>query len=115
MTGLSGSGPAYVYSFINAMIKGGEEQGLSRELSEQLAFQTLRGALEMISVTGNEIEELITQICSPNGTTVAGLGVLRETLFEDNIKKAISTATNRSKQLCFENKVGTITSQKPCQ
>ncbi len=115
VTGLSGSGPAYVYSFINAMIKGGEEQGLSHELSEKLAFQTLRGALEMITVTGSEIDELIVQICSPNGTTVAGLGVLKETFFEDNIKKAISTATNRSKQLCFENKVGIITPQKTCQ
>lgn len=103
VTGLSGSGPAYVYSFLSAMIKGGEQLGLSHEDAGDLALQTLRGAIEMLTVTGDGPEELTRQICSPNGTTLAGLGILKSQHFQDNIVDAIRAATNRSAELRVEN------------
>lgn len=104
VTGLSGSGPAYVYAFLGAMIEGGEQLGLSHNDAGDLALQTLRGAIEMISVTGDDPAELTRQICSPNGTTLAGLGVLESHHFQENIVDAIRAATHRSEELRLENR-----------
>lgn len=99
VTGLSGSGPAYVYSFLEAMIDGGHRLGLSQKESTELVLQTLRGAVEMMTATGMKPAELSQQICSPNGTTVAGLAVLRQNHFKESVMEAIKAATLRSKEL----------------
>ncbi len=99
VTGLSGSGPAYVYSFLEAMIDGGHRLGLSQMESTELVLQTLRGAVEMMTATGMKPSELSQQICSPNGTTVAGLAVLNENHFKESVMEAIKAATLRSKEL----------------
>ena len=104
VTGLSGSGPAYVYTFLKAMIEGGEQLGLSHEDAGELALQTLRGAIEMVSATGTDPSELTRQICSPNGTTLAGLKVLESHHFQENIVDAIKAATHRSEELRLENR-----------
>lgn len=103
VTGLSGSGPAYVYTFLKAMVEGGEQLGLSHEDAGELALQTLKGAVEMLTVTGDDPAELTKQICSPNGTTLAGLGILQSHHFEENIVDAIRAATQRSAELRQEN------------
>lgn len=99
VTGLSGSGPAYVYSFLEAMIEGGHHLGLSQKESTELVLQTLRGAIEMMTATGMKPSELSQQICSPNGTTVAGLAVLNQNHFKESVMEAIKAATLRSKEL----------------
>jgi pyrroline-5-carboxylate reductase len=104
VTGLSGSGPAYVYTFLKAMIEGGEQLGLSHADAGELALQTIRGAIEMITVTGDEPSELTRQICSPNGTTLAGLSVLESHHFQENIVEAIRAASRRSEELRLENR-----------
>ncbi len=103
VTGLSGSGPAYVYTFLKAMVEGGEQVGLSHEDASELALQTLKGAIEMISVTGDDPAALTKQICSPNGTTLAGLGILESHHFEETVVEAIRAATQRSAELRQEN------------
>lgn len=103
ITGLSGSGPAYVYSFLEAMIEGGETLGLSNEESKEFAIQTLKGAVEMIKATGNTPKELSAQICSPNGTTVAGLKVLKDLNFKGIVMEAIKAAAVRSRELRMSN------------
>lgn len=103
VTGLSGSGPAYVYTFLKAMVEGGEQAGLSHEDAGELALQTLKGAVEMLTATGDDPAELTKQICSPNGTTLAGLSILEYHHFEENIVDAIRAATHRSSELRQEN------------
>ena len=82
VTGLSGSGPAYVFSFIRALIAGGVEAGLTHEASRELALQTVFGAVELLRQSQQTPEELIAQVSSPGGTTVRGLEVLAARGFE---------------------------------
>ena len=78
VTGLSGSGPAFVYQFIAALRDGGVCLGLSVEAATQLAAQTVLGAAEMVIQTGRDPGELTNDVTSPGGTTLAGLKVLEE-------------------------------------
>lgn len=99
VTGLSGSGPAYVYLFVEALIAGGVRAGLDRELATELAFQTIAGAAEMLQTTGSSPAELRRAVSSPGGTTLAGLGRLAEGDFEKTVAEAVRTATKRSREL----------------
>ncbi|MCK5235848.1 MAG: pyrroline-5-carboxylate reductase, partial [Deltaproteobacteria bacterium] len=102
VTGLSGSGPAYVYSFIRALTEGGVENGLSEEAAFLLATKTVEGAAALAKRSiddGKTLEELIKMVSSPGGTTIEGLKKLKEGDFEDTVKKALSAATNRAKEL----------------
>lgn len=99
VTGLSGSGPAYIYYLVEAMIKGGMDVGLNADQAYQLSIQTLLGAAMMLKETKQEPSLLREEVTSPNGTTAKGLSVLRSYQFEEAIRQAIQQAAERSKEL----------------
>jgi pyrroline-5-carboxylate reductase len=99
VTGLSGSGPAYVYLFAEALIHGGIQEGLSAKVATQLAFQTLEGAVAMLKEAGKSPQELRAMVTSPGGTTLAGLSRLEEGQFSATVAAAVGAATRRSKEL----------------
>ena len=99
VTGLSGSGPAYVYLFSEALIAGGVQEGLPPKVATQLALQTLEGAVAMLKETGKSPKELRDMVTSPGGTTLAGLSRLEEGQFALTVSAAVSAATRRSKEL----------------
>ena len=99
VTGLSGSGPAFVYSMIEALAAGGAAEGMSPEFAGELAARTVAGAAEMVLQTGETPAVLRDRVTSPGGTTLAGLGVLRERGFGEAINEAVKAATRRSVEL----------------
>lgn len=99
VTGLSGSGPAYVYLFIEALSDGGVQSGLPRDLSTKLAVQTVAGAAEMVSRTMMHPAVLREMVTSPGGTTVAGLSALEKAGMRSGVMDAVRAATERSRQL----------------
>jgi pyrroline-5-carboxylate reductase len=99
VTGLSGSGPAYVYRFAEGLIAGGVAAGLTAALATQLTLQTLAGAAAMLQETGETPEALRAAVTSPGGTTLAGLGELERRGFKDAVAAAVVTATRRSEEL----------------
>ncbi len=99
VTGLSGSGPAFVYRMIEALAAGGTAMGLSEEVALELAARTARGAAEMVLATGKSPAELREQVTSPGGTTVAGLEVLEKMQGPDAFRAAVEAATKRSQEL----------------
>ena len=102
VTSLSGSGPAYVYTFIKALIDGGMSGGLDFETSEQLALQTVLGAVEMIKTSDKPINELIDAVCSKGGTTIQAIDSFREDGLENIIKNGMNKCLNRSVELSKE-------------
>jgi pyrroline-5-carboxylate reductase len=99
VTGLSGSGPAFVYSMIEALADGGGAEGMPPQLALELAARTVAGAAEMVLETGESPAVLRERVTSPGGTTLAGLGVLRERGFSEAVKEAVKAATRRSAEL----------------
>ena len=99
VTGLSGSGPAYIYTVIQGLIKGGIKAGLSPELAFRLATQTTLGAARMAKESNISLEELRQAVASPGGTTIEGLKVLNEGKLEECLAEAVVKATQRAKQL----------------
>lgn len=99
VTGLSGSGPAFVMMFIEALTQGGILCGLSKNTAEKLAIQTVIGSCEMIGSTGKTVEELRHMVTSPGGTTIAGIAALEENQLRSGVIKAVKAAYNRSKEL----------------
>ncbi len=99
VTGLSGSGPAYIFLVAEAMIDAGKKVGLPDGIATQLAIQTIAGAGRMLAETGDSPEALRAAVSSPNGTTVAGLAVLDDLGVRDAFVAAIARATERSREL----------------
>ena len=99
VTGLSGSGPAFVYTFLEAMADGGVRAGLPRTLAAELAAQTVVGAAEMVIASGQHPAVLRDAVASPAGTTVAGLGELERRATRAAIAEAVVAAAQRSKEL----------------
>lgn len=99
VTGLSGSGPAYVYTFIEALADGALAEGLSKEQALQLAAQTVAGAAAMVLQTGQHPAVLRDQVTSPGGTTIAGLTALEARAFRSACIEAVRTATRRAREL----------------
>lgn len=100
VTGLSGSGPAYVYYFLQALIEAGARQGLSEEQARELALQTVKGGVEMAERNSNKsLEQLIAAVSSKGGTTVAALGVLEERNVKGSFCDAVSAAVKRAEEL----------------
>ncbi|HEY1662002.1 MAG TPA: pyrroline-5-carboxylate reductase [Verrucomicrobiae bacterium] len=99
VTGLSGSGPAYVYQFIEAMSDGGVAAGLPRDIATRLAAQTVAGAAKMVLETGQHPGALKDQVTSPGGTTIEGLHELEKGKLRATVINAVRAATEKSKKL----------------
>lgn len=99
VTGLSGSGPAYIYYVAEAMEKAAEALGLEKEVAKPLIIQTLLGAAEMLSVTDGKAEQLRKAVTSPGGTTEAGIGLLEERKVKEALTDCILEAAAQSKRL----------------
>ncbi len=99
ITGLSGSGPAYVYTFIEALIEGGVSAGLPYGVARSLAVQTVRGAAAMVGSTDQPPAALKAAVMSPGGTTARGLLELEKNGFRFAVINAVVEAARRSKQL----------------
>lgn len=99
VTGLSGSGPAYVFLFMEALIEGGVKLGLPRETAKTLAVQTVLGAAVLAMESPKELSDLRRMVTSPGGTTMEGLKKLGEGGFCEIIEKAVEAAAKRSKEL----------------
>jgi pyrroline-5-carboxylate reductase len=99
VTGLSGSGPAYVFTFIEGLIEGGKQAGLKDEQARTLTLQTVIGAAKLLEATGKEPAELRAQVTSPGGTTLAGLKAMNIDRLIKILVKTVEAATKRSKAL----------------
>lgn len=99
VTGLSGSGPAYVYQFIEALSDGGVASGLPRDLATKLAAQTVLGAAKMVIETGEHPGALKDAVTSPGGTTIEGIHELEKGKLRGTVMNAVRAATEKSKKL----------------
>jgi pyrroline-5-carboxylate reductase len=99
VTGLSGSGPAYVYQFIEALSDGGVAAGLPRDIATKLAAQTVLGSAKMVLETGQHPGALKDQVTSPGGTTIEGLHELEKGKLRGTVMSAVRAATEKSKKL----------------
>ncbi len=99
VTGLSGSGPAYVYLMIEALADGGVKMGLPREMAQMLAAQTVLGAAKMVIETKQHPGALKDAVCSPAGTTIAGMHELEKAGVRAALMNAVEAATKRATEL----------------
>ena len=99
VTGLSGSGPAYIYTVIEALADGGVLVGLPKEKALTLAAKTVIGAAEMVMKSDEHPAKLRDQVASPGGTTIAGLAALESGKLRSTLIEAVKAATKRSEEL----------------
>ena len=99
VTALSGSGPAYFYYIVDAMIKAGTEMGIDENLAKLFVKQTMLGAYHLINNSEKSLEELIKDVASKGGTTEAALKTFEENHLKETLRKGILAAENRSKEL----------------
>ena len=99
VTGLSGSAPAYVFEFIEGLTRGGVKAGLTRDVALKLTLGTIEGAVELVKQSGKSPSDLCAMVCSPGGTTIAGIDALEDGAFRSTLIKAVEAGTKRSKEL----------------
>ncbi|AZB43460.1 pyrroline-5-carboxylate reductase [Bacillus sp. FJAT-42376] len=99
VTALSGSGPAYVYYFIEAMEHAASEVGLDKDIAKSLILQTLAGASEMLMQSDKQAAQLRREVTSPGGTTEAGIEKLKDCRFHEAIVACVKKAAERSVEL----------------
>ena len=99
VTGLSGSGPAYIFMMIEALSDAGVKMGLSREVANTLTIQTVLGSAKLARESGKHPGELKDMVTSPAGTTISGLHALEEGSFHTTLMNAVEDATLRSREL----------------
>ena len=99
VTGLSGSGPAYIYTVIEALADGGVLVGLPKEKALTLAAKTVIGAAKMVMKSNEHPAKLRDQVTSPGGTTIAGLAALESGKLRSTLIEAVKAATKRSEEL----------------
>jgi pyrroline-5-carboxylate reductase len=99
VTSLSGSGPAYFFYFVEAMIKAGVELGLTSEIATKLAIETISGSAAMLKESNLDAATLRKNVTSPKGTTAAALEVFSDFDLEKIVSKAMSAAKNRAQEL----------------
>ena len=102
VTGLAGSGPAFVYTVIEALAEGGIKTGLPPEVAAVLATHTVLGAAQLAAETGKSPEELRRMVVTPGGTTAAGLAAMKEMKGSEAISAAVEAATNRGREMAKE-------------
>ena len=103
VTALSGSGPAFVYTVIEALARGGEKMGLAREAALTLATQTVLGAAQLAAETKMSPEQLRKMVVTPGGTTAAGLAAMEEHKTADGLVAAVEAAAKRGAEMAAEN------------
>ncbi len=103
VTALAGSGPAFIYSMIQALASGASNEGLAPEAALKLAAQMTLGAAELALTSGKSPKELINMVVTPGGTTAAGLRVMEERKTADAISAAVQAATARGREIAREN------------
>ncbi|MGA1862898.1 pyrroline-5-carboxylate reductase [Deferribacter thermophilus] len=103
VTGLSGSGPAYIFMIIEALSDAGVKMGLSREVALKLSAQTVLGSAKLLLETGMHPGRLKDMVTSPGGTAIAGLHTLEQGGLRTTLINAVESATNRSKELGRKN------------
>lgn len=99
VAGVSGSGPAYAFMFIDSLVDAGVKQGLTKAEAKLLAAQTVFGAAEMVVRDEQPISELIMQVCSKGGTTIEAVKVFEEKNFRGIVSEAVEACVNRAKEL----------------
>jgi pyrroline-5-carboxylate reductase len=104
VTALSGSGPAFIYSVIEALADGGIKMGLANDVAMKLAIQTARGAAEIMLETKMSPEDLRKMVVTPGGTTAAGLAVMEKLGMSESLIAAVEAATKRSQEMAKENR-----------
>lgn len=103
VTALSGSGPAFVYTVIEALAAGGTKMGLSADVALKLAAQTVLGAAQLMIESKMSPEELVKMVVTPGGTTAAGLAVMEKLGTSESLIAAIEAATKRGQEMAKEN------------
>lgn len=99
VTGLSGSGPAYFYFIMKSLIEAGIDEGIPSELSRKIVIQLAKGSAKMVEEEDKDLDALIDMVCSPKGTTIEGLNVLKEQKVYESIKAAVKAAIKRSREI----------------
>lgn len=102
VTAVSGSGPAYIYYFMDAMMEAGAKLGLSPEAAKELTVQTVLGAAMMVKETGEQPSELRRKVTSPGGTTQAAIETMQASLVSESIVKAMNRAAERATEMGAE-------------
>lgn len=103
VTAISGSGPAYIYYLVEAMLEAAQGEGLDEKTAKQLITQTVIGAGNMLRERTEPVTVLRENVTSPNGTTAAGIRTLREYRFQEAVKACVKSAKKRSIELGIEN------------
>ena len=103
ITALSGSGPAFVYTIIDALAQSGVKLGLAKDICDELAIQTVLGAAELMRESKMSAEELVRMVVTPGGTTAAGLAVMEKMKTTESLVAAVEAAAKRGQEMADEN------------